>query len=395
MDSGEFHAMHSQTAEFDVKKKDSAEPTDRTRARNFALDTSGREGDGKIAYLENKRPNRRRVTEFLRASQQKNHWANGGPVSRRLEETIAKITGLSPAKTVVACCSGTAALNALAGVHAIKQGRPVRWVVSAYSFFSCFIGPFAESITVDCDGEGMLDLAALSSLSPDLYDGVCVTNLFGLHPDLQRYEEFCWEREKVLIVDNAQGFFRVDRSRREGPDEMISFHHTKPWGFGEGGCAIISNEDEHLVRSIINFGVSLSPSAAPSFFNGKMSDVAAAYILDRLENMEQWLSRYEKQWRRIAGAVRRAHLDLKLFPRSGDRFAGIGHIPILASRPIRAEELENDCFVMRKYYRPPPEPNLIRAQDIFARIINIPCHTEMAAVPANALTRVLTRILKD
>ena len=387
--------MHSQTTGFDMKEKDPAKRTDRTTTRNFALETSGRGGDGKIAYLENKRPNRRRVAEFLKASQQKNHWANGGPISRRLEETIAKITGLSYAKTVVACCSGTAALNALAGVHAIKQGRALRWAVSGYSFFSSFIGPFAGSIMVDCDEEGMLDLAALSSLSPELYDGVCVTNLFGLHPDLHRYEEFCQERKKVLIIDNAQGFFHVDRSRRDGPDEMISFHHTKPWGFGEGGCAIVAKEEEDLVRSVINFGVSLSPSVAPFVFNGKMSDVAAAYILDRLENMEQWLSRCEKQWWRITGAVRRAHLDLKLFPGSGDCFAGIGHIPILASCPIQAEELENDCFVMRKYYRPPPEPNLIRAQDIFARIINIPCHTEMAAVPANALTGVLTRILRD
>jgi dTDP-4-amino-4,6-dideoxygalactose transaminase len=381
MEHEESHALHAQMGGFDAK--DSAQLTNRA--------TRG----GKIAYLENKRPNRRRVTEFLRASQQKNHWANGGPVSCRLEETIAKITGLSSAKTVVACCSGTAALNALAGVHAIKQGRALRWAVSGYSFFTSFIGPFAGSITVDCDEEGMLDVAALSSLSPDSYDGVCVTNLFGLHPDVQRYEEFCRERKKVLIVDNAQGFFHVDRSRRDVPNEMISFHHTKPWGFGEGGCAIISKEDEHLVRSIINFGVSLSPSAAPLVFNGKMSDVAAAYILDRLENMDQWRSHYGKQWRRITAALRRAHLDLKLFPRSGDRFAGIGHIPILVSRPIRAEELENEYFVMRKYYRPPPEPSLIQAHELFVHVINIPCHTQMAAVPAKTLTKVLAKILNN
>lgn len=347
---------------------------------------------GKVAYLENKPPNRRRVVQLLSESQRANHWANGGPVSRRLEETIAEMTALHLGRVVVACSSGTAALNALAGLSAVKRGRALRWAVSGYTFFSSFIGPFAGSLVVDCDAEGMLDLEALASVPADSYDGLCVTNLFGLHPDLKRYEDFCRDRDKVLIVDNAQGLFHVDRSRMNGPDEIISFHHSKPWGFGEGGCAIVSKEDARIIRSIINFGVSLPRSAAPFVFNGKMADVAAAYILDRLERLPAWLPRYEKESHRITGIIRRARLSLRLFARNDNRFAGVGHIAFLASHPVGIDQLENGFFVMRKYYRPPPGPGLIRARDLYARMINVPAHSQMPAVPAKSLIEVLAKI---
>lgn len=275
--------------------------------------------------------------QLLSESQRANHWANRGPVSRRLEETIAEITAL----------------------HA---------------------------------GRVVLDLEALSSVPADSYDGVCVTNLFGLHPDLKRYEDFCRDRDKVLIVDNAQGFFNVDRSRKNGPDEIISFHHTKSWGFGEGGCTIVSKEDEDTLRSIINFGVGLPKSAAPFVFNEKMADVAAACILDRLERFPAWLPRYQKESHRITRIVRRARLSLSPFARIDNRFAGVGHIPFLASRTVGIDQLKNSFFVMRKYYRPPPGPGLSRARELYARMINVPAHSRMSAVPAKSLIEVLARI---
>jgi dTDP-4-amino-4,6-dideoxygalactose transaminase len=347
----------------------------------------------RVAYLESKRPNRRRVASFLQWSKQSNHWANGGPVSRRLESAIAKLTALSPERAVIVCSSGTTALNALAGLHAVERGRPLRWAVSGYTFFSSFIGPFTGSIAVDCDERGMLDLDALSALPRDTYDGVCVTNLFGLYPDLGRYERFCRDRQKALIIDNAQGLFHVDRSRADCPDEIVSFHHTKSWGFGEGGCIIVSREDEATIRALIDFGVSLAEPARRFACNGKMADIAAAYILDRLEGMPDWLPRYERQWHRIAAALCDAHPGLKPFLPGAAPFTGVGHIPFVASRPVDLRELENDYFVMRKYYAPPAEPGLGAARGLFARIINIPCHSGMRTVPTRSLRQVLRGVL--
>ena len=347
--------------------------------------------NGQVAYLEAKQPNYSRVEQLLNSSAESNHWANGGPVSRLLEKYVADITGLNPDRAVVVCSSGTAALNALAGLHATKAGRPLRWAVSGFSFFTSFIGPFAGSLVVDCDEQGMFDLEALADHPTHSYDGICVTNLFGLHPDLRRYEDFCRERHKILIVDNAQGFFLVDRSRPDGPDEMISFHHTKPWGFGEGGCVIVSKQDEAIVRSLINFGTALPASAAPVAFNGKMSDVAAAYILDRLEHISNWLPKYKAQRRRITEMVH-ARKNLALLSPNPSRYPGTGNIPVLAARPFRIDQLESDFFVMRKYYPPPRQPGLVIARSLFARIVNIPCHLQMAGVLSEALNQALDRL---
>lgn len=347
----------------------------------------------KVAYVESKRPNRRRVASFLQWSADANRWANGGPVSRRLESAIAKLIALHPERSVVVCSSGTMALNALAGLHAIKRGGPLRWAVSGYTFFSSFIGPFTGSIAVDCDERGMLDLHALAALPRDAYDGVCVTNLFGLYPDSGPYETFCRDRQKVLIIDNAQGLYHVDRSRADCPDEIISLHHTKAWGFGEGGCVIVSREDEATIRALLDFGVSLPDPARRFACNGKMADVAAAYILDRLEAIPDWLPRYERQWYRIKAALRDAHPDLKPFLPDAAGFTGVGHIPFVASHPVGVHDLANDHFVMRKYYAPPAEPGLSAARELFARIINVPCHSGMRTVPVRNLRQVLRSVL--
>ncbi len=347
-----------------------------------------------VAFIERKRPDRKRVDELLALSQQANHWANGGPICDRLERRIGRLTGDRPGRAVVACANGTAALQVLAGVEAIKLGRPLRWAVSAFGFFSTFIGPFHGARVIDCDAEGMLDLDALDRLDPADYDGVCVTNLFGLHADLDRYRSLCQQHGKAVIVDNAYGLIARDRYPPDPLNEIISLHQTKPWGFGEGGCAIVSADDEPIARSLINFGVLREQEAAPYAFNGKMSDVAAAFILDRIEQAHRWRDLAYEQYQRIQRLIEDAGLDL--VPLTGDVASpvGTGQLALLAPHPVDEAALFNEHFVMRKYYRPPWLPWPTRAAALYARVLNVPCHADMAEVSDEAIIEVLGGALR-
>jgi len=342
-----------------------------------------------VPFVEEKTPDWDNMRRYLDLSDRAHHWANFGPVSVLLEEFIAGFVSLAPTRRVIACASGTAALNAVIGAHSYKAGRRLRWVTSAFGFWSSALGPLSDVRVVDCDATGMLDLEQLGRLPPDSYDGVVVTNIFGLYPDLSKYRSFCSAQGKVLVVDNALGFDSgYDRGDPASPDEIISLHQTKPWGVGEGGCAVVSKDLEPIVRALLNFGVGLSDAARPFAMNAKISDYACALLLDRLNDAEDRLALYRMQSNRIVQIGRMAGLE----PLRPDFFfvnQTIGHVPLLSrSKSIPYEALDNKVLVLRKYYAP-LAPDMPRAADLYNRIVNVPCHPAVAGVPSQTLVDLL------
>jgi dTDP-4-amino-4,6-dideoxygalactose transaminase len=332
--------------------------------------------DVRVAFIEPKSPDWDRVVRICETSRRTGRWANFGPVNAALAEAIASVLDLPEDRAVVPAASATAALMAIGGMRAARLGHPLRWLVSAYSFFSPSIGGFGSRIvTTDCDGQGLLDLDEAARVPEDSYDGMVVTNVFGLAADPGPYIEFCAERGKALLVDNALAL-EAPRSPAAPYDEIISFHHTKPWGFGEGGCAVVDRRDADLVKSFLNFGVGADPRFREFAANGKLSDLAAAAILDRLERLSQWGPSYRVQRRRIAQLARRAGLQVMGEP-PGDAITP--HVPVLAQAAVPLDALPAARFDVARYYRPlaPGHPN---AERLYARMINVPCHPGMAAV---------------
>src|SRR6185436_15423196 len=105
-----------------------------------------------------------------------------------------------------ACANGTVALHGLVLLHEHLAGRPLRWVVSAFTFHAQRQGPLAAATVVDCDERGYLDLEAIEALDPDNYDGIVVTHLFGTPRRAGAYEELAARRGKVLVFDSATCF---------------------------------------------------------------------------------------------------------------------------------------------------------------------------------------------
>ncbi len=333
------------------------------------------------SFVERKQVDWSRVRKLLALSEKANHWTNFGPVTAALERFLGRLLGLPEERCVVMCSSATTALHAVIGLHELKLGRKLRVVGCAYGFFSSNIGPLADIVLVDSDTEGMLSLEALAALDPDSYDAVLVTNLFGLRADLSDYRAFCRARGKTLIVDGATAIAGVDRSAPDGDDEVISFHHTKPWGVGEGGCAIIAREDADIVRGFLNFGVNLPRSAARCATNGKISDYASALIIDRLERMPVWSFYYRAQQHRLSrlGASRGLAL---LSGNNPD--AIVAHVALLAPAPVAAEPLLEQPVVLRKYYRPLGDGDCPVAQRLYAHIVNVPAHSGMQVLSDEA-----------
>ncbi|MGH7341039.1 MAG: DegT/DnrJ/EryC1/StrS family aminotransferase, partial [Candidatus Rokuibacteriota bacterium] len=110
-----------------------------------------------IAFIEVKRPDYDEVRRLLADSEASGTWSNFGPLSRRFEETVAEVLHLSAGRRVIACASGTVALHGLVQLYEHLAGRPLRWVVSAFTFHAQRQGPLAAARVLDCDARGFLD----------------------------------------------------------------------------------------------------------------------------------------------------------------------------------------------------------------------------------------------
>lgn len=348
---------------------------------------SGPDG-GRVPFVEPKAPSWDRLRAICAASEAESRWANFGPVSERLGQSLHAIMRLPASRAVVAASSATTALQAILGAHAVRRGRPLTWAASAFGFYSTAIGPLdAQVRLVDSDRAGMADIDALARLAPDAWDGLIVTNIFGIAADLAPYAALCQRQGKPMIVDAALGF-PLPRFHHLPADEIVSFHHTKPWGFGEGGCAIVAEADASAVRSFLNFGVGEDVAFRGLAMNGKISDLAAAAILDRLETLPAWAAAYARERERISALVAQAG-----FPLLGEapREAIVAHLPVLLPRPVPLADLPAARFDVGRYYRP-LRPGFPVAGDLYERMVNIPAHAAMAAIGSDEIADYLARL---
>lgn len=344
----------------------------------------------RVSFVEDKNVDYDLLRGFLKVSKERNHWSNFGPVSRYLESSIEEILGLQSGRKAVMCSSGTSALLALVGLENIKAGKKLKWVVSAYGFIASHIGPLSDAIVVDCDERGVLSLESLKALK-EPWDAVLLTNPFALCSSFENLQEYCEAKGKVCLIDNAAALINEARSVGPETNELISFHHTKPWGFGEGGCAIVEAADEANFRSLLNFGNPVQKSERSQVSNWKMSDVAAAFILQRLACMDDWAQGYATQLRRVQLiASEFGFLPLNPVPEN----ALLGNVPLLAPFELTWTDLENSFVVLNKYYIPLQEHHQ-NAGAIFRKIVNFPCHTGVERLSDSEIAQVFLGLAKS
>jgi len=326
---------------------------------------------GKIAFVEKKVADLAYVQELLSHCDECNQWANRGPLYWTLADAYREHMNLPKDVSVTPCANGGIALEALARFHEIKAGRPLRWVASAFSFVNVSRGWFADAQLVDCDSAGMLDLASLQKYDPRHYDGLVVTNIFGLWRDFSPWIEFARNSGKLLLIDNAAG---IDRQVPDWPYQSFSLHHTKPYGIGEGGLVLSPQKEAEEIYTLLNYGDLDERNRSTWLNNGKLSDISCAFHLERLSRYPQWAPRYCEQAERIN--LLASELGLRpLVPGSLDRLAM--SMPFLADSEISIESVRaSKSLFFGKYYQ--PLADLQRANSTYKNLVNIPTHPDVA-----------------
>ncbi|MGI9394072.1 MAG: DegT/DnrJ/EryC1/StrS family aminotransferase [Boseongicola sp.] len=323
----------------------------------------------KIRFVEAKRPDLKRVAELLEECEAENQWANRGPLYQKLSDTLSHHASLSKDYELVPVANGGVALECMARLQSLRAGRKLRWVASAFSFWNLGRGYFNDVTFIDCDDRGLLDLDELKAIDQSSYDGLIVTNPHGLYQDFSDYSTFAIGAGKRLLFDNASGFHS---ELPAWPWQAFSLHHTKPYGTGEGGLALVPKGDAEDLYSLLDYGAERHGS--PYWLqNGKLSDISCAFLLDRVERASEWVPDYLEQRERIAKIASSLGFKLMSKPES--------NIPLM-NLPVLAElEISNDaahrapCMTFAKFYK--PLKDLPNVSGIYRRLLNIPCHPDV------------------
>jgi dTDP-4-amino-4,6-dideoxygalactose transaminase len=221
------------------------------------------------------------------------------------------------------------------------------------------------------------------------FDGIIVTNVFGMQVEIVEYERWCECCGKLLIFDNAAsplGFIEDGRSIHDvGDGAIISLHETKPFGRGEGGAIIVSREVAPFVHQAMNFGYDIPnqvrvPNRQAS--NWRMSDFAAAAICDHFDTMinQKWEERLqemtqiavqqlERCGKRLAWPIRYPTVLGCLFVRLVDGSNGDATCQRLNSHGIEAKQ----------YYTPLASRSEVpNAWNLFDTTVCLPFHLDIS-----------------
>ena len=233
----------------------------------------------------------------------------------------------------------------------------------------------------------------------DDFDGIIVTNCFGASTNILLYEQFCNENNKILLFDNAASSFTYYQNKsllNYGVGSMVSLHHTKPIGFGEGGFIVFKKHLLESMEKIICFGYTQSDRFSYNIHanNYKMSEIACIYIDDYLSNLQHIREHHIKMMKYFDDSIIKNGLSskvslLKNFSTYEDSL--MSTVPIIFTSKQNVDIFAKNNIEAKKYYYP-LDRSSVKANDLFDRIICLPLNTETTFEIVDLYIRLISQI---
>lgn len=240
----------------------------------------------RIPLMRPELPTAGEIAPFLALVDRERRYTNFGPLTVRLERQLEGHFK-APAGGVVTVCNGTVAV-AVALAEAARPGRS-KCILPGWAFVACALAveiAGLEACLADVNPDSWtLDMDAASELAARMRDqvaAVLVVAPFGLPVDVAGWHDWSRASGIPVVVDGAAGFDSVQASALP---TVVSFHATKAFGIGEGGCVVTTDAGfAERVRARTNFGLPLSRGRSGLAVNGKLSEYAAAVGLAAFDN---------------------------------------------------------------------------------------------------------------
>ena len=171
-------------------------------------------------------------------------WSGDGPFTRRARQLLEQELGVPGALLTT---SGTSALEMMALLIGVGAGDEV--IVPSYAFVStanAFALRGAKPIFIDVRADTLnLDEQLVSDLITPKTKAIIALHYAGVACEMNAIHEVVADRSITVLEDNAHGLFGQYRGRplgTLGALAALSFHETKNFACGEGGCLLVNDE---------------------------------------------------------------------------------------------------------------------------------------------------------
>lgn len=336
-----------------------------------------------------------------------------GPVTERFEQAFAARHGCAHA---VAVASGTAALEIMLRSVGV-EGRTV--IVPANTFFAtaaAVIHAGGEPVIVDTDANSLaLSPATVADAIDDRTVAVLVVHIGGVvTPDMADLAKLCDERGILLLEDAAHAHgagYGGQAAGSFGKAGAFSFYPTKVLTSGEGGM-IVTDDDDIAAEARI-----YRDQGKAGFLGGdhvrlgyawRMSEVHAAIGEAQLARLDEFLvvrraaaARYDAGLADIPGitaqpiapttepnfykyiAMLDPGVDRAEFKRQMREDHGVGMSGEVYASPLHFQPIFKDL----------PHGPLTVSEDICARHVCLPVHSDMTADEADHVLDAVRKVL--
>lgn len=233
------------------------------------------------------------------------------------------------------------------------------------------------------------------------YDGILVTNCFGTSSNIELYESFCKKYGKLLLFDNAASPFTFYKNKNHlnyGLGCMVSLHHTKPIGFGEGGFIVFDKQYLESMEKAICFGYTKNDRYNYEKYgsNYKMSEIACIYIADYLTQLDTIYQHHTKIISYFLNQLKNNKIDdkiklLKSF--SNYEVSLMSTIPIIFDYEIEIDYFISKNIEAKKYYYS-LDNNCINSCNLFKNIICLPLNTDITFEIIDLYINIIKELIK-
>ena len=249
-----------------------------------------------IPVLRPMLPKARKLLPYLERIDETRIYSNWGPLVLELSERLGVLFGTT-ADRVMCANSG---MSALVGAILATAGRasPAKSLAIVPDFTFTATGLAAQLCgyrvaLADCRPDTWaLDADALLQRPELLKDVGLVVPVapFGRPAGVHQWERFHAATGIPVVIDGAACFelMLANRGADVGRLPMVlSFHATKSFGTGEGGCVVTADRElSARIGQALNFGFMNGRNSEISATNGKMSEYAAAVGLAELDDWD-------------------------------------------------------------------------------------------------------------
>ena len=334
-------------------------------------------------------------------------WSGDGPFTRRVRQLLEEELDVPAALLTT---SGTSALEMMALLIDVATGDEV--IVPSYTFAStanAFILRGVRPVFIDARVDTLnLDERLLPELITLRTRAIVTMHYAGVACEMDAIHDIVADRSITVLEDNAHGLFGQYRGRplgTLGALAALSFHETKNFPCGEGGCLLV-NDEQLLDRAEI---LREKGTDRSRFWRGEvnqytwrdigssylLADPLAAILLGQLEERELIQQTRMRAWKRYMQELRPwaethgvtlptvpphcehpAHLFYLCLPDASTRSRLIAH---LASQGILAVShyvpLNTSPFGRRLGGRPGQCPV---SEDISKRLVRLPLYNDIS-----------------